>query len=136
MGLKDLRKPAQAAPVMSDDEREAVIDAFIAGAPVKTTSTPAKKTKKRKSFKNAYVRTTFSLSLRVNENIESLTLVTRKFKVSKSDVIRAGVLALMEMDRPDLLALLARVAKGEAVESTNLLHEEPETPISKGDTLT
>jgi len=57
----------------------------------------------------------FSLDKKVNRAIDRLTLVPRNLKVSRSDIVRAGVLALQEME-PDLLQiLLERVSRNEVI---------------------
>ncbi|EON6793862.1 hypothetical protein BL400_RS28345, partial [Escherichia coli] len=70
MGLKDLRK--QSAPVPPDGEdKEAQIQAFIAGAPVTT----AKSVKRKRKPKATYKRLTFSLSESVEKDILKLSRV-------------------------------------------------------------
>jgi len=59
--------------------------------------------------------TTFSLDKKINKSIDRLTLASRNLKVSRSDVIRAGVLALQEMEVDQLQALLERVSRNEVI---------------------
>lgn len=119
MGLKDLRK--QSAPIPPDGEdQEAQIQAFIAGAPVTT----AKSVKRKRKPKSTYKRLTFSLSESVEKDILKLSRVPRTFAINKSQVVRAGVLALMEMDRAVLLAVLERAVKGESAELSETMVDE------------
>ena len=120
MGLKDLvRKPAsQDTPALDSD---AVAQEFISGAAVKS-SIPAVPTGRRRGRPPKMVSelrnttpTMFSLDKKVNRAIDRLTLVPRNLKVSRSDIVRAGVLALQEME-PDLLQiLLERVSRNEVI---------------------
>lgn len=118
MGLKDLRKPAaQEAPVLDDDAAQA----FISGAAVKSSSpsTASGRRRGRPPKKLSELRnttpTTFSLDKKVNRAIDRLTLASRNLKVSRSDVVRAGVLALQEMEMDQLQALLERVSRNEVL---------------------
>ncbi len=120
MGLKDLKKPAQAVPASVPDNDTAALE-FISGAAVKSggsTSTPGRRRgrppKKVSELRNT-TPTTFSLDKKVNRAIDRLTLAPRNLKVSRSDVVRAGVLALQEMDQEQLQALLERVSKSEVI---------------------
>jgi Arc/MetJ-type ribon-helix-helix transcriptional regulator len=120
MGLKDLvRKPAnQDAPVQDSD---AAAQEFISGAAVKSSTSvaPAGRRRGRPPKKVSELRNTtptmFSLDKKVNRAIDRLTLTPRNLKVSRSDIVRAGVLALQEME-PDLLqALLERVSRNKVI---------------------
>lgn len=120
MGLKDLKKPVQAVPASAPDNDTAALE-FISGAAVKSggsTSTPGRRRgrppKKVSELRNT-TPTTFSLDKKVNRAIDRLTLAPRNLKVSRSDVVRAGVLALQEMDQEQLQALLERVSKSEVI---------------------
>ncbi len=120
MGLKDLKKPAQALPVSVPDKDTAALE-FISGAAVKSGSSTAtsgqrrgRPPKKLSELRNT-TPTTFSLDKKVNRAIDRLTLAPRNLKVSRSDVVRAGVLALQEMDQDQLQALLERVSKSEII---------------------
>lgn len=112
--MKDLRKRSPADEKPSED-KEALIQAFIDGAPMAATKKrgPYKSTKSRAAFKRA----TFSLSENVEQDILKLSRTPRDFTINKSQVVRAGILALREMDRATLLELLERVAKGDAAQS-------------------
>lgn len=122
MGLKDLRKPpAQETPVLDDDAAQA----FISGAAVKssTSTTPSGRRRGRPPKKLSELRnttpTTFSLDKKVNRSIDRLTLASRNLKVSRSDVVRAGVLALQELEPEQLQALLERVSRNEVLDDTD-----------------
>lgn len=120
MGLKDLvRKPAaHDAPAQDGD---AAAQEFISGAAVKSGAsvTPSGRRRGRPPKKLSELRnttpTTFSLDKKINKSIDRLTLASRNLKVSRSDVIRAGVLALQEMDADQLQALLERVSRNEVI---------------------
>ena len=110
MGLKDLiRKPDQALP-SSDANDEAAL-AFISAAPVSATTPPKRKRKKAPTF----VRTTFSLSKDFNKQIDKITLLPRTFRISRSDVIRAGIIALQQLEKGELIALLETASKADPV---------------------
>ena len=121
MGLKDLvRKPASLeAPVQDSD---AAAQEFISGAAVKssTSAAPAGRRRGRPPKKLSELRnttpTTFSLDKKVNRAIDRLTLAPRNLKVSRSDIVRAGVLALQEMEPEQLQVLLERVSRSEVIE--------------------
>jgi Arc/MetJ-type ribon-helix-helix transcriptional regulator len=117
MGLKDLKKPASAAPIAVDQEDAA--SAFISGAAVKSATQSSGRRRGRPPKKISELRnttpTTFSLDKKVNKDIDRLTLLPDNLKVSRSDVVRAGVLALQEMDKADAIALLERVTKSESL---------------------
>jgi Arc/MetJ-type ribon-helix-helix transcriptional regulator len=113
MGLKDLiRQPDEVKPLAEENDEAAL--AFIAGAPVSATPKPKRKRKKAPSF----VRTTFSLSKDFNKQIDRLVLVPRNFRVSRSDVIRAGIMALQNLEKAQVLALLEIASKSEPLPST------------------
>lgn len=54
-------------------------------------------------------RFNFSLTQKVSDTIDKLSRWPRTFNASRSDVIRAGVLALQRMDRAEALKLMAEV---------------------------
>lgn len=112
--MKDLHKRPVADEKLSED-KEALIQAFVEGAPMTATRKrgPYQKTKARSAFKRA----TFSLSENVEQDILKLSRTPRDFTINKSQVVRAGILALREMDRATLLALLERVAKGDVAQA-------------------
>ena len=119
MGLKDLVRKPQEAPAQDGD---AAAQEFISGAAVKSSGasvTPSGRRRGRPPKKLSELRnttpTTFSLDKKVNRSIDRLTLASRNLKVSRSDVIRAGVLALQEMDVDQLQALLERVSRNEVI---------------------
>lgn len=95
---------------------EEALRKFIGGAPVQAQPEqpqpdqvpPATKAVK-KAKKATFTRTNFSLSDKVNKQIDQLSLAPRTFKASRSDVVRAGVVALKAMPKADLVKLLAEV---------------------------
>lgn len=120
MGLKSLIRPPKAEGTAAIDT-DAAAAAFIAGAPVSTIPAEARKRKKSKAN---YVRTTFSLSKTVNKQIDKLSLAPRHFRASRSDVVRAGVMALLELERAELLAILEKASKSEPL--TDVLDDDDE----------
>lgn len=80
--------------------------------------------KRKRKPKATYKRLTFSLSESVEKDILKLSRVPRTFAINKSQVVRAGVLALMEMDRAVLLAVLERAVKGESAELSETMVDE------------
>lgn len=110
MGLKDLiRKQEPVIPPQESNDEAAL--AFIAAAPVSASPESKRKRKKAPTF----VRTTFSLSKDLNRQIDKISLLPRNFRISRSDVIRAGVMALQNLDKADLIALLESASKAEPV---------------------
>lgn len=113
MGLKDLvRKPDQV--VLPADANEEAALAFIAGAPL--SATPKAKRKRRKA--PTFVRTTFSLSKDLNQKIDKISLMPREFKASRSDVIRAAIVALRKLSKAEIIALLEDASKAEPIANT------------------
>jgi Arc/MetJ-type ribon-helix-helix transcriptional regulator len=110
MGLKSLIKKPVLAEVSVFD-KEAAATAFISGAPVSASKSTPRATRKKST--HAYVRTTFSLSHKVNKQIDKISCAPTAFRVSRSDVVRAGVMALMAMNRAERVALLERVCTNE-----------------------
>lgn len=111
MGLKDLiRQPKPAEPSLEAHDEAAL--AFISGAPMSATPEPRKKRKKAPTF----VRTTFSLSKDVNRQIDKLSLMPRNFRATRSDVVRAGIMALQALEKAELLGVLESACKAEPIE--------------------
>lgn len=111
MGLKDLiRQPEPIAP--SSEANDEAAEAFISGAPV--SATPRIKRKYTKKTQT-YVRTTFSLSKDVNKKIDKIALRHKNMRVTRSDVIRAGIMALQQLDKDELLTLLETASKAEPI---------------------
>lgn len=102
MGLKDLSKSATGG---SSDEMIAL--SFINGAAV--TAAPPSKT--RPVAAPNFRRTTFSLDDEVNQLIDELSLTPRSFRMSRSEVVRAGILALKAMSRMELIEFLTVALK-------------------------
>lgn len=110
MGLKDLiRKSDQVAPTTEANDEAAL--AFISAAPVSATPEPKRKRKKAPTF----VRTTFSLSKDVNRQIDRISLLPRTFRISRSDVIRAGIMALQNLEKAELITMLENASKAEPI---------------------
>ena len=111
MGLKDLiRKPDQT--ISSSEANDEAALAFISAAPVSATPEPKRKRKKAPTF----VRTTFSLSKDFNKQIDKISLLPRTFRISRSDVIRAGIIALQNLEKGELIALLEKASKAEPID--------------------
>lgn len=109
-GLKGLDASSVAARQGVVDEQ--ALKNFIGSAPLQAHSEekPAEnKPGKKKPAGPKFTRTNFSLSAKVNKQIDQLSLVPRTFKVNRSDVVRAGVAALKAMPRAQLIELLASV---------------------------
>lgn len=84
-------------------QSEEEVRQFVAGAAVKAVVKPAKKPAPMAK------RFNFSLTQRVSDTIDKLSRWPRTFTACRSDVVRAGVLALQRMDRAEALKLLAEV---------------------------
>lgn len=121
MGLKDLIRKPLPDPTDNEANDEAAL-AFIAGAPV--SATPKAKLTRRRKKAPTFVRTTFSLSKDVNKQIDKISLIPRAFRATRSDVIRAGIIALKRLDRADLLALLEDASKADPVDDMIELGED------------
>jgi hypothetical protein len=104
MGLKDLKKKNDQ---QLDVERKAL--EFIGGAALISGS----EQQKSATRKLVYKRTTFSLTDEINHQIDMLSLTSRTFRVSRSDVVKAGVLALQILPQEQLLLLLAQASSAE-----------------------
>ncbi|KJZ52498.1 hypothetical protein [Pseudomonas marginalis] len=113
MGLKNLSRPSRVTENTPEMNVEAAAQAFIADAPVGTNPEPKRRRKKTSS---TFVRTTFSLSKDVNRQIDKISLTPRNFRATRSDVIRAGIAALQNLDRAELLELLERASKAEPID--------------------
>lgn len=108
-GLKGLdAKSVSARQQASNPE----LDAFIGGAAVQGKATAKRAGRKPNNVKPA--KTTFSLTEAVNKDIDQLSLAPRSFKATRSDIIRAGVMALKALPEQELIDLLARVVGAES----------------------
>lgn len=96
-GLKGLKKGERT-------EVEERAEAFIAGTAARVSEHRARRPRN-------FQRYTFSLTPDVSEEMDKLSLVPRTFRASRSDVVKAGVLALQRMPEADLLTLLAEVTQ-------------------------
>ena len=86
MALKGLKK----------DDRSASVDAeaFIAGAKKRVDDLKPKRERR-------YQRFMFSLTPEISQTIDELTLAQSGFKVSRSDVVKAAVLLLEQLEKED-----------------------------------
>ncbi len=82
-----------------DEETERKAQAFI------KPSVDASKPRKVRG----YERYTFSLTPEVSADIDELTLASREFRVSRSEVVKAGVEALKGLSREQLVEVLRKV---------------------------
>ena len=105
-GIKGLRKgdrPAREQEAVKglaqDEETERKAQTFIGRG--KQTSRPRKV--------RAYERYTFSLTPEVSAEIDELTLGWGEFRVSRSEVVKAGVEALKGLSREQLAEMLRKV---------------------------
>lgn len=110
MALKGL--DARSVAARKGEVNEEQLKAFIGGAPLQAQPETGS-TKGAKPSGPSFKRTNFSLSSEVNQQIDQLSLVPRTFKVSRSDVVRAGVAALRAMSEKELVELLAKVTGAE-----------------------
>lgn len=94
----------EVAPKKQASEEE--IREFGRGAAMNVTI-PAKKPAKKPA--PMAKRFNFSLTQKVSDTIDKLSRWPRNFTACRSDVVRAGVLALQRMDRAEALKLLAEV---------------------------
>ncbi|HEX8590722.1 hypothetical protein [Pseudomonas sp.] len=103
---------------ISEEDRERQRLEFIGGAALQAApvDTPKPAPKARKAKKAPAVRTIFSLTEDVNKQIDKLSLQPRTFKASRSDVVKAGVLALQAMSKAEVVALLAKATGADPAE--------------------
>ena len=100
MGFGDLKGRG------SQKKTEALAESFIAGAearanPEQGATVGRARVKNRQSY-------LFSLSTDVSEQVDQLSLLHRRRRVSRSDVIRVAVQALAELPEDQILALIDR----------------------------
>lgn len=101
--LSGLMPGGKSVPHHPGQQNEDDVRKFVAGAAVKAVVRPKKKPAAMAK------RFNFSLTQKVSDTIDKLTRWPRTFNASRSDVIRAGVLALQRMDRAEALKLMAEV---------------------------
>lgn len=70
---------------------------------------PKEPIKEQQPSKAVFKRVTFSLTDQISEEIDRLSLVPRGFRATRSDVIRAGVVALSAMTEDQVVAILDKV---------------------------
>jgi hypothetical protein len=88
MALGDLKKRA------TERQKSGVEDGFINGADERANQHAVKSERKIKSY-------LFGLTQEANEAVEAMALRSRSNRLSRSDVIRLGVLALSSMQDSD-----------------------------------
>jgi hypothetical protein len=116
MGLKSMVRQETEQP--SQEELDKLAREFIKSSPVVTqpsADAPAKpiKVSKKKPLAKRFI---FSLTEEASDQIDAVSLLPRKFKASRSDVIKAGLLALRQMPKSEAIALLAKVTGSETTE--------------------
>ncbi len=106
-GLKKGERPAREQEavkgLVQNEETERKAQTFIGGG--KQTSKPRRM--------RVYERYTFSLTPEVSRDIDKLTLASREFRVSRSEVVKAGVEALKGFSREQLAEVLRKVKRRE-----------------------
>ena len=98
-GLKGLKKGAR-------PEIEKQAENFIKGANDRVTVHSSKE-----ESKQTYKRLTFSLTENVSNDIDKLSLTPRDFKVSRSDVVKAGIALLKSLPEEEQVATLRNAKK-------------------------
>lgn len=92
---------------LTRNSKEAQMEDFIGSATANTQpSKPAKSSNGRTKTHKSYM---FSLSEPVSNDIDKISLKPRDFKVSRSEVVKAGVEALKNLSKEELMEVLRRV---------------------------
>jgi hypothetical protein len=99
MGFGDLKGRG------SKKNTDALAESFIAGAEARANPERATAGRTRVKNRQSYL---FSLSTDVSEQVDQLSLLHRRRRVSRSDVIRVAVQALAELPEEQVLALIDR----------------------------
>ncbi|KWS76076.1 hypothetical protein AL053_19000 [Pseudomonas savastanoi pv. fraxini] len=110
MGLKSMKRPDNEQPSQEELDRRA--REFIRSSPVTTQAgadAGPQKSGKLSARKPTAKRFIFSLNEDTSQQIDSVALYPRTFKASRSDVVKAGLLALLSMPDDEVIALLAQV---------------------------
>ncbi len=110
MGLKSMKRPDNEKPSQEELDRRA--REFIKSSPVTTqpeAEARGEKAGKAPPRKPVAKRFIFSLNDDTSEQIDLVALLPRTFKASRSDVVKAGLLALLSMPNDEAIALLAQV---------------------------
>lgn len=101
MGVGNLRKGASNVAATSHAADEFINAAKVDGKKGAASGRPASS--------KTYKRVTFSLTDELDREIDRLSLIPRRFRASKSDVIRAAVALLAEQDENEVSRLLQSV---------------------------
>ena len=105
-GLKKGDRPERereaAKGLVQDEETDRKAQTFIGGGKPSVGASKPRKVR-------VYERYTFSLTPEVSADIDKLTLVSREFRVSRSEVVKAGVEALKGLSREQLVEVLRKV---------------------------
>jgi len=67
--------------------------------------------KTKQASKAKFVRYTFSLTDAVSKQIDALSRTPTSFRASRSDVVRAGILALSSLPKDERAAMIESAAK-------------------------
>ncbi|MFJ3487142.1 hypothetical protein ACIPL1_27540 [Pseudomonas sp. NPDC090202] len=122
-GLKGLdRSGAEARSRLTDEAAEEFIRAAPLSAPKPAEPAPAPVQKKKAKVAAKSKRVNFSLDDKIDKQIDKVSLWPRSFKATRSDVVRAGIQALMAMPRNEAVELLRSVTGAEA--DTQDTHDE------------
>jgi hypothetical protein len=103
MGLKGLKREDKLV-----EDTDQLANQFIKGASERVTDLSPHATASS-SRERIYQRYTFSLNESVNEKIDQLTLTPRDFRASRSDVIKAALVALASLSEVEKINLLRQV---------------------------
>ena len=101
-GIKGLKKGDR-------PEVEKKAEDFIRGATDRISGGGAVVRGKKTNRQRAYERYTFSLTPAVSADIDRLSLVSREFRINRSEVVKAGIEALKALSEDDLIEKLRQV---------------------------
>ncbi len=82
---------------------------FIRGAADRVSGSGAMVRGEKTNRQRAYERYTFSLTPAVSADIDRLSLVSREFRINRSEVVKAGIEALKALSEDDLIEKLRQV---------------------------
>ena len=100
-GIKGLKKGDR-------PEVEKQAENFIRGAADRVSGSAVVRGKKT-NHQRVYERYTFSLTPAVSADINRLSLVSREFRINRSEVVKAGIEALKALSEDDLIEKLRQV---------------------------
>ena len=92
---------------LTRNDKATQMEDFIGNATANTQ--PAKKTKSGNGRTKTHKSYMFSLSEPVSNDIDKISLKPRDFKVSRSEVVKAGVEILKSLSKDELMEILRRV---------------------------